>query len=58
LIEYERLIDDKKSRLAELNSKISGIEEDLYNLHKNFPTLKQAITEWMEYQQTESEDTE
>ena len=53
---YERMINDKEEQVLKLNSKIREIKEDLENLHKNFPTLKQAVMEWMEYQKTESEE--
>lgn len=55
---YEQMINDKEKQVLNLNSKIQEIKEDLDNLHKNFPTLKQAVMEWMEYQKTESEDKE
>jgi len=53
---YEKMIHDKENQVLNLNSKIQEIKEDLDNLHKNFPTLKQAVMEWMEYQKAESED--
>ena len=53
---YERMINDKEEQVLKLNSKIREIKEDLENLHKNFPTLKQAVMEWMEYQKAESEE--
>lgn len=52
---YERMVEDKETSIAQLNSKIEGIKKDLENLHKNFPTLKQAVTEWMEYQESNKE---
>lgn len=55
---YERTINDKEEQVLKLNSRIREIKEDLDALHKNFPTLKQAVMEWMEYQKTESEDKE
>lgn len=53
---YEEMIHDKEKQVLNLNSKIREIKEDLDNLHKNFPTLKQAVMEWMEYQKVENED--
>lgn len=53
---YERMINDKEKQVLNLNSKIREIKEDLDDLHKNFPSLKQAVMEWMEYQKTESEE--
>lgn len=55
---YERMINDKENQVLNLNSKIREIKEDLDALHKNFPTLKQAVMEWMEYQKAEGEDKE
>ena len=48
-------INDKEEQVLKLNSRIREIKEDLDALHKNFPTLKQAVMEWMEYQKAESE---
>lgn len=55
---YELMIADKQEQIANLNSKIKDIEKDLEDLHKNFPTLKQAVTEWMEYQESSKEEGE
>ena len=52
---YERMIKEKESQVLSLNSRIRELKEDLENLHNNFPTIKQAVMEWMEYQKTESE---
>ena len=55
---YERMIADKEASIANLNSKIADIKKDLEVLQKNFPTLKQAVTEWMEYQESSKEEGE
>lgn len=55
---YERMIDEKERQVLNLNSRICELKEDLVNLHNNYPTLKQAVMEWMEYQKSESEDQE
>lgn len=47
---YAECIKEKEARLNDLNSKIREIKDDLQQLYANFPTLKQAITEWMEYE--------
>ena len=52
---YERMINDKEKQVLNLNSRIQEIKGDLDDLHKNFPTLKQAVMEWIEYQMAESE---
>lgn len=53
---YERMIKEKESKVLSLNSKIREIKEDLEDLHNNFPTIKQAVMEWMEHQKAESEE--
>lgn len=53
---YERMITEKERQVLSLNSKIRELKEDLENLHNNFPTIKQAVMEWMEYQKAESEE--
>ena len=58
LNDYERMIADKEASIANLNSKIADIKKDLEVLQKNFPTLKQAVTEWMEYQESSKEEGE
>jgi len=50
LISYEEAIKDKKDRINNLYKTIREYEDDLDDLKKNYPTLKQAIEEWMEYQ--------
>lgn len=55
---YERMIDEKEAQVLNLNSRIRELKEDLANLHNNYPTLKQAVMEWMEYQKAESEDNQ
>ena len=53
---YERMIKEKESQVLSLNSKIRELKEDLEILHDDFPTIKQAIKEWMEYQKAEREE--
>lgn len=55
---YERMVEDKEASIARLNSMIEDIKKELEDLHKNFPTLKQAVTEWMEYQESSKEEGE
>ena len=52
---YERMVKDEEDSLRRLNKSICEIKEDLKNMKKNYPSLKQAITDWMEYQRQESE---
>ncbi len=47
---YEKEIKEKESRISSLNDEIRKLKEDLEGLHEEFPTLKQAITDWMDYQ--------
>jgi len=59
LNEYEESIKDKASDVSRLHREIRDLEEDLKKLHENYPSLKQAVTEWMNYQKenkAESED--
>lgn len=53
---YERLINEKESQVSYLNTKINELKEDLERLHQNYPTLKQAIMDWLAYQESESEE--
>jgi hypothetical protein len=55
---YECMITEKENQVLNLNSRIRELKDDLENLHSNFPTLKEAVTEWMEYQRAEDEDKE
>lgn len=52
---YEQMIKEKETQLSDLNSKIREIKDDLALLHANFPTLKQAVEEWMTYEKGENE---
>lgn len=55
LNEYEEAVKSRKQAILGLNREIAEIEEGLRRLHENFPSLKQAVTEWMDYQKkTES----
>lgn len=56
---YEELIKEKESQvLKKLNTKINELKEDLQLLHENFPTLKQAVMDWMTYQEQIEEKKE
>ena len=55
LNEYEDRIKEKETQVFNLNSRIRELKDDLEKLNKDFPTLKQAVKEWMEYQK-ESEE--
>ena len=48
---YERMIDEKEARVLDLNGKVRELKEDLEKLHENYPSLKQAVMEWMAYQE-------
>lgn len=48
---YERLINEKESQVLNLNTKIRELKEDLERLHKDYPTLKQAVMDWLDYQE-------
>lgn len=55
---YEELIKEKESQVLKLNTKINELKEDLQLLHENFPTLKQAVMDWMTYQEQIEEKKE
>jgi hypothetical protein len=55
---YEKLIKDKESQVSYLNTKISELKEDLARLHESYPTLKQAVMDWMAYQEADKESEE
>lgn len=46
---YEQMIIQKENELLSLNYTIRNIKDDLEKLKADFPTLKQAITEWTSY---------
>lgn len=47
---YERKINEKEAQVLGLNAKIEDLKKDLELLHKNYPTLKQAVMDWMAHQ--------
>ncbi len=49
LNDYERMITDKEAQVLSLTSRVREIKEDLEDLYNNFPTLKEAVTEWMAF---------
>lgn len=53
---YEKLINEKESQVLSLNNKIRELKEDLAQLHSNYPTLKQVVIDWMEYQKADKEN--
>lgn len=53
---YERLINEKESQVLSLNTKIRELKEDLERLHQNYPTLKQAVMDWLAYQEADKEE--
>ena len=56
LNDYERMVGEKEQELLTLSSRIRDIKYDLERLKVNFPTLKQAVTEWMNYENSESSE--
>lgn len=54
---YEKQINQKANALNSMFDKIRDLREEIEVLEKNFPSLKQAIIEWQEYQKVnERED--
>lgn len=56
LQEYENSLKDKKARLDGLQRNINELTDDINRLKENFPTLKQAITEWQAYTAAKKEE--
>lgn len=50
LEQYEEAVRKKTGEVERLNSQIGELQEDITDMKKNFPTLKQAIEEWQKYQ--------
>ena len=50
LQQYEEAVRKKTGEVERLNSQIRELQEDIADFKKNFPTLKQAIEEWQNYQ--------
>lgn len=51
LEQYEEAVRKKTGEVERLNSQVRELQEDIANMKKNFPTLKQAIEEWQKYQE-------
>ena len=47
---YEHAIDEKIAKVNDLNKTIHEYKDELANLEKTYPSLKQAVTEWMEWE--------
>lgn len=52
---YEKSVRRKEDEVNNLNAMIRELKEDLALLKANYPSLKQAITEWMEYQNAQTD---
>ena len=55
---YEKLINEKESKVLNLNDRIRELKEDLERLHENYPTLKQAVMDWLAYQEADKTESE
>ena len=55
---YEKLINEKESQVLRLNDRIRELKEDLERLHENYPTLKQAVMDWLAYQEADKTESE
>lgn len=53
---YEYRLRDKQGKILSLNSKIRDIEDEIKKLNEEFPSLKQAIIEWQEFQKKKEEE--
>lgn len=50
---YEKAIAEKERTLNGLFDKLSDLKEELEALHATFPSLKQAIEEWQQWEEKE-----
>ena len=50
LEQYEEAVRKKTGEVERLNSQVRELQEDIADMKRNFPTLKQAIEEWQKYQ--------
>ncbi len=53
---YEKRLSYKQDAVIRLQRQISDIEDEIKDLNKEFPSLKQAIIEWQEYQKKKDEE--
>lgn len=52
---YEKRLIEEQESMSRLQRQIRDIEDDIKRLNREFPSLKQAIIEWQEYQKKEEE---
>ena len=50
---YERVVAQKEDSVHYLNDKIADLKKELEALHATFPSLKQAIEEWQQWEEKE-----
>lgn len=50
LEEYQEAVREKEKQVNRLNESIRELQDKLSSLNREFPSLKQAIEEWQEYQ--------
>lgn len=55
---YEKSIEDKEVQVSSLDRRIRDLKEELAELHENYPSLKKAIMEWMDYQKADKAESE
>ena len=55
---YEKRINEKADALNSMFSRIRDLREEIEVLERNFPSLKQAIIEWQEYQKVNKTEDE
>lgn len=55
---YEKGINEKAKALDTMLNKIRDLREEIEVLERNFPSLKQAIIEWQEYQKVNKTEDE
>lgn len=58
LNQYEKMVGDKQRNFHYLEEKYRELKKDLEQLHAAFPTLKQAIEEWQEWERQQNAQNE
>lgn len=58
LEQYEKRITEKAGEISRLTDKILDLKKDIELMEENFPTLKQALVEWQEYQKKMESEAE
>lgn len=55
---YEKGIQAREYEIGDLQEKINKLKKEIEQLNNEFPSLKEAIEEWMEYQNEQEKNEE